>query len=283
MDDYSRIAKVIRYLDAHHGEQPSLSDLAAVVKLSESHFHRLFRSWAGVTPKDFLQCLTTEYAQEQLRNSETVFDAALDSGLSGPGRLHDLTTTLVAATPGEIRSGGADLTIHYGAGETPFGWATVGWTDRGICHLAFHEEKPGTETPERLLLDWPRARFHHAVTETRIWLDRIFSENGSSTGLTAFVRGTPFQVLVWRALLQIPEGNFTSYSKLAEAIGRSGASRAIGTACGKNPIGYLIPCHRVIRETGVVTGYRWGTERKRILLAREGLLQSRPFGGAATK
>ena len=271
MDDYSRIAKVIRYLDAHHGEQPSLSELAAVVKLSESHFHRLFRSWAGVTPKDFLQCLTTEYAQKQLRNSETVFDAALDSGLSGPGRVHDLTTTLVAATPGEIRSGGAELTIQHGVGETPFGWATVAWTDRGICHLAFHEDNPGTETPERLLSDWPHAKFHRAAAEAHSWLDRIFSENRSSAGLIAFVRGTPFQVRVWRALLQIPEGSLTSYSRLADVVGRSGASRAIGTACGKNPIGYLIPCHRVIRETGAVTGYRWGTERKRILLGREAL------------
>lgn len=273
MDDYSRIAKVIRYLDAHHGEEPLLSELAAVVKLSESQFHRLFRNWAGVTPKDFLQCLTTEYAQKQLRNSETVFDAALDSGLSGPDRVHDLTTTLVAATPGEIRSSGT-LTIQHGVGETPFGWATVAWTDRGICHLAFHEDNPGTETPESLLSDWSHAKFRRAAAKAHSWLDRIFSENRSSAGLTAFVRGTPFQVLVWRALLQIPEGSLTSYSKLADAVGRSGASRAIGTACGKNPIGYLIPCHRVIRETGAVTGYRWGTERKRIILGREALTHS---------
>ncbi|MCG8600311.1 MAG: methylated-DNA--[protein]-cysteine S-methyltransferase [Verrucomicrobiales bacterium] len=275
MDDYSRIAKVIRYLDEHHGEQPSLSDLAKIVDLSESHFHRLFRRWAGITPKDFLQCLTTEHARERLQNSETVFDAAIESGLSGPGRLHDLTTTLVAATPGEIRNGGSKLTISHGTGETPFGRATLGWTARGICHLGFNEEQLGPGIPDRISTDWPNATIHHDPSEAQARLDQIFSADKPGAGLTAFVRGTPFQILVWRALLQIPEGKLTSYSKLAEAVGSKGASRAVGSACGKNPIGYLIPCHRVIRETGIVTGYRWGTDRKRILLAREGALSSK--------
>lgn len=274
MDDYSRIAKVIRFLDEHHGEQPSLSDLAKIVNLSESHFHRLFRRWAGITPKDFLQCLTTEHARERLQNSVTVLDAALDSGLSGSSRLYDLTTTLIAATPGEIRNGGSELTISHGSGETPFGWATIGWTARGICHLGFNEEQQGPGIPDRISTDWPNARIHHDPSEAQARLDQIFSADKAGAGLTAFVRGTPFQILVWRALLQIPEGDLTSYSKLAEAVGSKGASRAVGSACGKNPIGYLIPCHRVIRETGIVTGYRWGTDRKRILLAREGALSS---------
>ncbi|MDF1862908.1 MAG: methylated-DNA--[protein]-cysteine S-methyltransferase [Verrucomicrobiales bacterium] len=285
MDDYSRIALVIAHLDKHHEDQPTLSELAGVVGLSESHFHRLFRRWAGVTPKDFLQCLTAAHARQRLKESATVLDAALDSGLSGPGRLHDLTISLVAATPGEIRTGGADLTIRYGAAETPFGWATLGWTERGICHLAFHSDKPGKAVPGELVESWPNASLNEDAGEAHEQLDRIFRRSSEGPGLSAFVHGTPFQVQVWQALLRIPEGEVTSYAKLADAVGRPGAARAVGTACGKNPVGYLIPCHRVIRETGIIKGYRWGSERKAALLARESsqrLAGEASPGGAAT-
>jgi AraC family transcriptional regulator of adaptative response/methylated-DNA-[protein]-cysteine methyltransferase len=269
MDDYSRIARVIAYLDAHYEEQPSLSELAGAAGLSKSHFHRLFRRWAGVTPKDFLQCLTAAHARQRLKESATVLDAALDSGLSGPGRLHDLTVALVAATPGEIRKGGADLTIRYGAAETPFGWATIGWTERGFCHLAFHPEKPAKGVPVELTESWPNAALIEETREARKQAARIFQRSTEGRSLSAFVRGTPFQVQVWQALLRIPEGQVISYAQLAKAVGRPGAARAVGTACGKNPVGYLIPCHRVIRETGVIKGYRWGSGRKAALLARE--------------
>lgn len=269
MDDYTRIARVIEYIEEHREEQPSLGELAGVVGLSESYFHRLFRRWAGVTPKDFLQCLTVEDARKRLHESATVLDAAVDSGMSGPGRLHDLFVTIEAATPGEIRSGGEGVEIRWGDAETPFGWASIGVSPRGICHLAFEAEKPSRDVPAALLNRWPKSTLERDPAVARKWGDLIFSPTPRDTGLSAWVAGTDFQLQVWRALLRIPEGNVATYRQVAEAIGRRGAARTVGTACGSNPIAYLIPCHRVIRETGIVTGYRWGSERKKAILARE--------------
>ncbi len=266
MNDYQRIARVIQYLDEHHLDQPSLDELASVVRLSASHFHRLFRDWAGITPKDFLQCLTAEHAKQRLAASATVLDAALDSGLSGPGRLHDLTVTLEAATPGEIRRGGAGMNIRWGEVETPFGQAILGWTERGICHLEFlDQEEKGT--PSSIVAEWPSANLEADRSGAEQWREEIFSGNGTS--LKALVKGTDFQVKVWRALVQIPSGQLLSYSGLAGRLGSPGAARSVGSACGKNGIGFLIPCHRIIRETGIVTGYRWGDARKRAMLAWE--------------
>ncbi|MEM1443255.1 MAG: methylated-DNA--[protein]-cysteine S-methyltransferase [Verrucomicrobiota bacterium] len=272
MSDYSRVATVIQYLDEHHEEQPSLSELASVVGLSESHFHRLFRRWAGVTPKDFLQCLTLEHARERLRASIPVLETAIDAGLSGPGRLHDLTVSLVSATPGELRSQGEGMTISFGLVETPFGEGLLAWTGRGVCHFAFRERESDSEMICALESDWKEAEFHEDSKEARRIADQFFnSGNASSNSLSTYVRGTDFQLRVWRALLQLPEGTVTTYSRLASAIGMPKAARAVGAACGANPIGYLIPCHRVIRETGIVQGYRWGAERKRAIIAFEGL------------
>lgn len=268
MDDYARVARIIRYLDEHRASQPSLADLASVAGLSESHLHRLFRRWAGVTPKDFLQCLTAEHAKERLRASASVLDTALDVGLSGPGRLHDLMVTLEAVSPGEFKARGNGMTVLWGWVETPLGLASLGWTDRGVCHLAFHEEK--TNVYEALLENWGNAEIKEDASEAAALAERIFSPNSGS--LKALVRGTAFQVKVWRALLAIPEGALVSYGQLAEAVGNPRASRAVGSVCGRNEIGYLIPCHRVIRETGIVTGYRWGDVRKRALIAREAAL-----------
>jgi len=267
MDDYHRIARVIEYLDEHHLDQPSLDELAGVVGLSPSHFHRLFREWAGITPKDFLQCLTANYARQKLIESVTVIDAALEAGLSGPGRLHDLMVTLESATPGEIRRGGEGMLIRWGVAETPFGPGLFGWTDRGICHLEFLEYEIGAETPRSLVGEWPAAEFERTTEKAKQWRDRVFGGEGGS--LKALVKGTDFQVKVWRALVQIPPGQMISYSGLAEKIGNLRAARTVGSACGKNVIGFLIPCHRVIRETGVATGYRWGDTRKRAILAWE--------------
>ncbi|MAS95716.1 MAG: 6-O-methylguanine DNA methyltransferase [Verrucomicrobiales bacterium] len=266
MDDYSRVARIIRYLDENRISQPSLAELASVAGLSESHLHRLFKRWAGVTPKDFLQCLTAEHAKERLRNSESVFDTAIDVGLSGPGRLHDLLVTLEAVSPGEFKERGRGLVVSWGWAESPLGIVSLAWTERGICHLAFHEEE-GDSLPESLAQEWANAEMLRNDKETKFLVEKIFSRK--ATSLKALVRGTAFQVKVWRALLSIPEGSLVSYGQLAGAVGSPGAARAVGSACGNNAIGFLIPCHRVIRETGIVTGYRWGDVRKRALIARE--------------
>ncbi len=270
MDDYSRMAKVIEYLDAHHTAQPSLAELADLLGLSESHFHRLFRRWAGVTPKDFLQCLTAGHARRQLEASSSVLDSALDAGLSGPGRLHDLMVTLEAATPGEVGRGGEGLNVNWGAVSSPFGWCSIGWTVRGVCHFSFHPDKPDAETPLDLFAAWPRANFATDTESAQQLVGRIFNpEARAGEPLRVWVRGSAFQVTVWRALLKIPPGEVVSYGQLASDIECPGAARAVGTACGANLIGFLIPCHRVIRGTGVVTGYRWGDTRKRAILAHE--------------
>lgn len=269
MDDFARIAAVIRHLDGHHDEQPSLRELAAVAGLGESHFHRLFRRWAGVTPKDFLQCLTLEHAKRRLADSVSVLDAALDAGLSGPGRLHDLFVTLEAASPGEYKSGGRGVVVRWGFVESPFGACSLGWTDRGICHLAFHDEE-GAGLPPGLRRVRPHADFRRDDQGARERARAIFRKDATASApLKVFVRGTPFQVRVWRALLCIPDGAVASYGRIARGIESAGATRAVGTACGANPVAWLIPCHRVIRETGLVEGYRWGTVRKKAMLARE--------------
>ena len=270
MNDFDRIAAVIRYLDEHHAGQPALGDLAQAGGLSESHFHRLFHRWAGITPKDFLQCLTAEHAKCRLRESASVLDAALDAGLSGPGRLHDLLVTVEAASPGEFKHGGRGLGIAWGMAESPFGGCSLGWNARGICHLAFHDTAASPAPPSELQENWPHAEFQRNDREARGRAKIIFQRDArSGTTLKAFVRATPFQLNVWRALLRIPEGCVASYRRIAGALGDPPAARAVGTACGSNPIAYLIPCHRVIRETGAVQGYRWGSTRKRALLAWE--------------
>lgn len=269
MTDYSRVEAMIRHLEDHRTDQPSLGDLAQAAGLGETQTHRLFQRWAGITPKDFLQSLTLEHAKRRLRDSASVLDAALDSGLSGPSRLHDLLVTLEAASPGEYKSGGQGLHIEWGATESPFGLCTVGWTARGICHLAFHDREKIEALPEELLAAWPNAEFERNDSNAAKQAAQIFQSDGARNGLKAFVRATPFQLRVWRALLQVPDGCVTTYGRLAKAVGSPGAARAAGTACGANPVAYLIPCHRVIRETGAINDYRWGATRKKVILARE--------------
>ena len=272
MNDYDRVARVIGYLDEHHFEQPDLAALAECAGLSPFHFHRLFTNWAGITPKDFLQCLTIAHAKQLLGRGDSVLDAALDAGLSGPGRLHDLCVSLEAASPGEMKSGGEGWTISAGFADSPFGKCLIGESPRGICHLSFIE--PGEEAGAfaGLEADWPGARFERddraALRTSRQIFNRPFDVS-RRRGLRAFVRGTPFQIRVWRALLRVPPRSVISYGRLAASIGQPSAARAVGTAVGQNPLAYLIPCHRVIRETGAVGDYRWGTVRKRALLAWE--------------
>lgn len=320
--DYLRIEKALRYLDDHADEQPSLAAVAAHVGLSEPHFHRLFRRWAGVTPKQFLQCLTLERAKGLLREEgRPVLDAALGAGLSGPGRLHDLFVALEGMTPGDYRREGAGLTVRWGAHGSPFGECLLAATERGVCALRFVDGEggrfadgfgPQAELEAELAglrREWPLSRFVRDQAATGRLARAIFGEAGGprlngrgiltdvsdrpddsdtfgkagagsgprGEGLGAgagapirlLVKGTNFQVNVWRALLRIPEGRVTTYAALAEAVGRPGAARAVGQAVGRNPVAWLIPCHRVITSLGGVGGYRWGTLRKQAMLARE--------------
>lgn len=270
MNDYERIAKVLRYLNASHQEQPSLPELAKLVGLSQHHFHRLFTSWVGVTPKEFLQCLTHEHARKVLLAGSSVLDAALESGLSGPARLHDLCIKLEAATPGEIKSGGAGWSNLAGYAETPFGEVLIGENPRGICSLSFVEEGMRKQGWLEMESQWPEARWIRDDERAVELAEEVF-QNGAGSSLRAHVKATAFQVRVWKALLRIPPGCLATYGRLAEVIGHSGAARAVGTAVGKNPIAYLIPCHRVIRETGAMGGYRWDPLRKSIMIARESI------------
>lgn len=270
MNDYDRIAAAIRFIDAHRAEQPDLATIAAATGLSSSRFHRLFSAWVGATPKDFLQCLTLSHARELLRRGENVLDAALDSGLSGPGRLHDLCVTLEAATPGEIKARGAGMTIRAGVAASPFGNCLIGESPRGICHLSFFDEGGRDHAIREMHDEWPLAAITWDEDNAASLCGKIFSHPAdASTPWKLFVRGTPFQLRVWRALLRVPPGALVSYGTLAAAAGNANASRATGTAVGSNAISFLIPCHRVIRETGISGHYRWGAVRKRAILAWE--------------
>ena len=284
MNDYERIANIIRFLDRHHTDQPDLAELSAVAGLSPFHFHRLFSAWAGVTPKDFLQCLTLEHVKQLLLDGNNVFDAAVNVGLSGPGRLHDLCVSLEAASPGEMKNGGGGMEIDYGFAETPFGEALIAETKRGICHLSFVEGRGRNDARDLLASEWPSAEFNRNDQRAAELSGKIFArrlQDQSRLELRAFVRGTPFQVRVWRALLNVPSGSLTTYGRLSAAINQPRAARAVGSAVGANPISFIIPCHRVIRETGVLGNYGGGRIRKRAIIGWElSPRNSIPGGGA---
>lgn len=273
MSDYQRIADVIRYLDENHTKQPDLESLAAHVGLSPHHFHRLFSRWAGVTPKDFLQCLTLTHAKSSLRNGTSVLDTSLDVGLSGPGRLHDLCVSLEAASPGEVKSRGTGWKITAGFADSPFGICLAAESPRGICHLSFVDARDRVTAEAEISRDWSNASLVWDDSLAESLVARMFRSNepdAAPTSLRAIVAGTPFQVRVWRALLAVQHGGVTSYGRIADAIGMPQAARAVGSAVAANSLAYLIPCHRVIRETGVLGEYRWDPIRKRALLAWEG-------------
>jgi AraC family transcriptional regulator of adaptative response/methylated-DNA-[protein]-cysteine methyltransferase len=268
--DYERIEKAIRFLDGHFLEQPDLRTVARAAHLSEHHFQRVFTRWAGISPKRFLQFLTLDHAKRLLADSQPVLDSAFDAGLSSPGRLHDLFISLEAVTPGEYKTRGAGLQIAYGVHSTPFGRCLAGVTSRGLCWLSFVEDGEGAEL-SGLRQHWRGATCVHNPTLTAPVVQKIFGALGAvrPAPLSVLVLGTNFQVKVWEALLRIPAGSVTTYGRLGEALGAPTASRAIGAAVGQNAIAYLIPCHRVIRSTGRLGGYRWGEPRKRAMLAWE--------------
>ena len=268
-EDYLRIEQAIKYLEKNANTQPELSDIANGVGLSEYHFQRIFSRWAGISPKRFLQFLTKEGAKELLAKSENLLDTTYEVGLSSLGRLHDLFVTTEAVTPGQYKSGGTGLTIRYGLHDTPFGKTLIGLTERGICHLSFISRTEG-DAIDMLVAGWPQAKMIEDYSATASLVEPIFdlSQRGKQP-LHLHLRGTNFQLKVWEALLRIPPGAVTSYQGLAEQAGRPGASRAVGTALGRNPIAVLIPCHRVIRKLGEFGNYRYGTTRKKALLGWE--------------
>lgn len=267
--DYVRIARAIEWLQAQAAAQPDLASAARHVGLSEFHFQRLFTRWAGVSPKRFLQFLTVEDAKRRLQGTRNTLDLAAAVGLSGSGRLHDLFVTLDAMSPGEARLGGAGLDIRYGVHDTRFGPALIATTTRGVCALHFvNAESAGLE---QLRQAWPHAQHLHDPAATAAIAQRLFTPLAAETQqpLALLVKGTNFQIQVWRALLALPAGALTTYGELAESLDKPDAARAVGAAVGANSIAWLIPCHRVIRASGVLTGYRWGTPRKAAMLSWE--------------
>jgi len=277
--DYARVERAIRYLAAHRQRQPGLGEIAASVQLSEFHFQRLFQRWAGISPKRFLQHLTKEDAKRRLRHSASVLETALETGLSGSGRLHELLVECEAVTPGEVRSAGAGLQIRYGFHASPFGECLLAATARGICALRFVEPGGRASELEALRREWPNARWTPDPNTTGALASRAFHGLERRDGpLRLHLRGTNFQIKVWEALLALPEGGVTSYSALARAIGHPDSARAVGNAVGHNPIALLIPCHRVLRASGDFSGYRWGSLRKQAILAREAVRLDRTAG-----
>lgn len=273
--EYERVADAIDFLVERAGEQPSLAELAAHLGLSESHAQRLFTRWAGISPKRFIQALTVEHAKTLLRESVPVLEASFAVGLSAPSRLHDLTVTVEAATPGEIGAGGFGLRIEYGVHETPFGPAVLALTDRGLCGLEFVRGRAAGEALEAVRRAWPKAEMVSAPERTAIVARRVFGklagavEDQEREPLAVHLKGTNHQLQVWRALLRIPDGCLISYGDLAARIGRPNSSRAVANAVGANPVAYVIPCHRVLRSTGAIGGYAGGLALKRAMLVRE--------------
>jgi len=277
---YETVARAITWLHAHTHEQPSLEELAAAVHLSPSHLQRVFSRWVGLSPKRFLQFLTHEQAKVRLRQPGADVDTlsvAADVGLSGPGRLHALMVSCEAVTPAQWRSFGAGLAIGWGLGATPFGQALIAWTDRGVCHLAF-AAGPQASMQEALGQAWPQAILTRDDAAAQAVLARVFTQIPQPGRLHLIVRGTNFQVRVWEALLRTQPGDVLSYGELAQRIGAPRAARAVGSALAANEIGWLIPCHRVVREGGEVGHYRWLSERKVAMLGWE----ARHRAGAAT-
>ncbi len=266
---FRQIAQAIDHLTTHFRDQPSLPDLAGQVNLSEFHFQRLFTEWAGVSPKKFGQYLTLQHAKQQLRTGVSLSQVAHDTGLSGTGRLHDLFVSIEGVTPGQFKQAGVGLTLTYGVFESPFGDYVLGAINGKVALLHFLND--GDEPTLILTAAWPGVTLRHEPTAVQCLADQIFPIAGNSQPqpLPVLLRGSAFQLKVWEALLKIPEGRLVSYDQIADAIGQPTASRAVGTAIGSNPIGYLIPCHRVIKKTGLFGGYRWGVARKQAMLGWE--------------
>jgi AraC family transcriptional regulator, regulatory protein of adaptative response / methylated-DNA-[protein]-cysteine methyltransferase len=267
MTDYERIEKVIRYIEKNYLEQPALKSLAKIAGMSEFHFHRLFTRWAGITPKDFVKFLTANHAKELLSQSKDILSTTIESGLSSPGRLHDLIVSVEAVTPGEYKSKGKGVKIEYGFHEGPFGKYLIGITSRGICYLGFYDKNKKIILHE-LKAKWKNAEFKLNQLSTKKLTKELFQTKKYGT-VSILIMGTSFQLKVWEALLQIPQGHLLSYSDIAKLVNSPKSSRAVGSAIGDNAIAFLIPCHRVIRENGQFSQYRWDPIRKKAIIAWE--------------
>jgi AraC family transcriptional regulator of adaptative response/methylated-DNA-[protein]-cysteine methyltransferase len=267
--DFRRIARAIGFIAERYREQPRLAAIAASAGLSEFHFNRLFKRWAGVTPRQYLAFVTARAARGALAEDASVLEAAYAVGLSGPGRLHDLLVTLDAVTPGELKARGAGIEILYGFSDTPFGTAMIASTARGICHLGFEDRPRERAAAAEIAARWERAHLTRSDEEAGRRALEIFGAGDRSRGapVRLAVRGTNFQLKVWQALLEVGSDGPTTYRAVAEAMGAPGAERAVGNAVGANPVAWLIPCHNVLRADGSLGGYRWGEERKRAMLA----------------
>ena len=265
---YKLVARAIHWMADHQPEQPNLESLAEAMGVSPFHLQRTFQDWAGVTPKQFLKSLTRRAALRRLLAGNSVLDSALSAGLSGPGRLHDLMITTEALTPGEIGKRGAGVSLRFGFGTTPFGRALISWNPRGLNFLGFCDESGAAGTLAELRGRWSNAVFEEHPLAAQTWLDKVFSANHLQP-LRLWVRGSAFQLKVWEALLDIPEGAHASYGSLARHIGQPAAARAVGSAVGANPLAWIIPCHRVIRQLGDLGGYRWGPVTKRAMIGFE--------------
>lgn len=274
-DVNGRIARAIHFLAENSERQPSLDDAAKIADLSPSHFQREFVKLAGVSPKNFVAHLTLARAKEELRNGQSVLDAALEAGLSAPSRLHDLCLKIEAMTPGEYAKGGAGLSVYYDFAQSLFGNAILTATDKGLCGLGFGDDE--SEMLDDMTRRWPRAEFMRDAGRLKPYATKIFSQGGD---INLHLLGTKWQIKVWQALIEIPEGTVTSYAALAAKVGAKSAARATGTAVGRNPVSLLIPCHRVLGASGAITGYHWGITRKRAMLAWEAARQDAKTHGA---
>lgn len=270
-DDYARIEQVIYYLVKNAPRQPSLSEIADHVHLSEYHFQRLFTRWVGISPKRFLQFLTKEHAKQLLAQSASLLEASYQVGLSSPGRLHDLFITWEAVTPGEFKQRGEGLVIHYGFHPTPFGEVLLGSTERGICNLSFVMPGGRAYALEALCKGWPKAQLVEDPSITEPMVAAIFRSDvwNADRSLHLYLSGSNFQLKVWEALLRIPSGNVVSYRDIASYLGDPNASRAVGNALAHNPVAVVIPCHRVIHSLGEFGNYHYGEARKVALLGWE--------------
>lgn len=267
---YGVIRRAIEEIDAAGGAPLPLEDLATRIGMSPAHLQRTFSAWVGVSPKRYQQYLTLDHAKALLAERFTTLEAAGELGLSGSGRLHDLFVTWEAMSPGEFARKGAGLTIRWGWFDSPFGLALVMGTDKGICGIAFASETGTEAAMEDMVARWPNADFVEDPMGLRPWALAAFgAEDGDLAKAPLYLIGAPFQIKVWEALLRIPSGHVTTYSEIAQAIGSPKAVRAVGTAVGRNPVSWLIPCHRALRKSGGLGGYHWGLPVKRAMLAQE--------------
>ena len=269
---YNKVAEAINYINTNFKDQPTLEVVAESVNLSPFHFQRLFKEWAGTTPKKFLQYITSQYTKRIIREDmgRTLFDTAHQAGLSGPSRLHDLFISIQGMTPAEYKNGGKNLVIRYDFRESPFGKLLIASTQKGVCSMAFAEDEEAAL--DSLMEEFPSAKFHRQLNADDTGALSVFRDDWSDIRqVKLHLKGSDFQLHVWKMLLKIPVGNLSTYGSIADKMGRPKASRAVGSAVGKNPVAYLIPCHRVIRSTGEIGNYMWGETRKTAMIGWEGV------------